>query len=131
EELWEDESEYSHVGSEHDASISPETPVHGGGMVTQPQHVDPYQMAAPVAAAPVQAQQPVQQSAQPAQVQAVTPHLVSNLTAAQAEHNPGVGPGWMQDEQGRWWKQNSEGFWYRLGEDGSWYPPEQNQYGWG
>ena len=132
EELWEDESEYSHVESEYDASVLPQINAHSGGMVAQPQHVNPYQVAAPVATvAPVPAQQPMQQVAQPAQVQAVPPPLASNLTAAQAEHNPGVGPGWMQDDQGRWWKQNAEGYWYRLGEDGGWYPPEQNQYGWG
>ena len=127
EELWEDESEYSDGESEYDASLIPQAPVQSGGMIAQPQHVDPYQMAAP--AVQVQAQPMNPQSVQP--VQATPPPQASNLTAAQAVHNPGVGPGWMQDDQGRWWKQNAEGYWYRLGEDGGWYPPEQNQYGWG
>jgi hypothetical protein len=92
-----------------------ETPQVTGGMATQPQYADPY--GQPAIAAPVAAS-------------VTAPQAAVGLTAAQISHNPGVGPGWMQDGMSRWWKQNAEGYWYRLGEDGGWYPPEQNEYGW-
>ena len=125
DDYWEDEDahEYEEEQQYDPALLQQPVPVQSGGLAAQPQHTDPYATVAPVVP---------QQQAQPQAVAApATPAAhPTGLTPAQAVHQPGVGPGWMQDEHGRWWKQNAEGYWYRLGEDGGWYPPEQNQYGW-
>jgi hypothetical protein len=123
EEYWDeaesvDKQQYKSQQSNVQAAAAPAiqgTPQVTGGLTTQPQYVNPYDQ--PAIAAPV--------------VASVTaPAAAVGLTTAQISHNPGVGPGWMQDGMSRWWKQNAEGYWYRLGEDGGWYPPEQNEYGW-
>jgi len=122
DDYWEDEDdhEYEEEQQYDPALLHQPVPVQSGGLAAQQQHADPYATVAPVVP---------QQQVQPQAVAAPAPQP-TGLTPAQAVHQPGVGPGWMQDEHGRWWKQNAEGYWYRLGEDGGWYPPEQNQYGW-
>ncbi len=124
EEYWDeaesvDKQQYKSQQSNVQAAAAPAiqgTPQVTGGLATQPQYVNPYDQ--PAIAAPAVASV------------TVAPPAAVGLTAAQISHNPGVGPGWMQDGMSRWWKQNAEGYWYRLGEDGGWYPPEQNEYGW-